>query len=330
MPVFAVIIPTYNRLSTLGQTIESVRRQTFSDYECWIYDDCSTDGTWEVLQKASLDSRFILRRSPQNRRQHYCRNRVIEETKAEWITFVDSDDVWRPNRLELFHRAMQRAPEIGFWFSNGYMVRDGHVLDRFFEPVRQIPQGTVPGYYAVGNKFLPYVTTNVAIRRDAFMQVGLFREDMRVLEDAELYARMFAKGLKVGSISEALSYYRLHGGQITQDHRLLFHESVLALEASGCDPATFKRVRLDLLRDAATFLIKGLQPGQARDLLQQEGAVVALRRLWLLTFVPRFLLLFARKMSRQLGFSKVVGRLGAGERDEAERFLASVLSALHA
>ena len=95
----------------------------------------------------------------------FCRNYAIENSKGEWITYLDTDDFWLPERLQRFKSAIERRPEVGFWFSNGYTYRFGRILETVFDPNGNIPEGKIPGHYAVGSEFLPYITTNIAIRR---------------------------------------------------------------------------------------------------------------------------------------------------------------------
>ena len=178
----------------------SVLAQTEKDFECFIVDDGSTDDTGRVLGALPKDSRLKLLRMEKNGGQHACRNRAIKLSQGRFVTFLDSDDLYLPGRLAAFRRAAEERPAAGFWFSNAYVHRFGRVQGTLFDPARSIPQGKVPGWYAVGDKFLPYVTTNVAIRREAFDKHGVFREDLRILEDTELYARMLGGGLEVAGL----------------------------------------------------------------------------------------------------------------------------------
>jgi len=296
---FTVIIPTFNRRVTLLETIRSVQVQTFRDFDCWIIDDASTDGSWDLLQSLALDSRFHLERNATNRKQHYSRNRVIERSQSPWITFLDSDDLWLPTRLERFVEAIHAHPEVRFLFSNGSWLREGKIIGQFFDEKRSIPTGVVPGYYAVGATHLPYVTTNVAIDRRCFETVGLYREDMEILEDTELYARMLAAGAPVGVIHEKLSLYRLHAGQITRRYRTQFEESLIALRSAETPAAIYKKRREELLRDTTLFFLKAAAPSDARQLLKEQHARLRYPGLWLLTWIPATLIRLVRTVISQ-------------------------------
>jgi glycosyltransferase involved in cell wall biosynthesis len=100
----SVIIPTYNRADLVVRALESVLAQTYPAYEVIIVDDGSTDGTADALRpyvergrKEGLAVRYIYQ---ENQRQSAARNRGLEETKGGWVAFLDSDDVWHPEKLE--------------------------------------------------------------------------------------------------------------------------------------------------------------------------------------------------------------------------------------
>lgn len=283
-PFFSVIIPTYNRADTVGAAVVSVLAQTDRDFECFVVDDGSTDDTKRVLGRFS-DPRLRLLFNEKNRGQHACRNQAIAQARGKWIAFLDSDDVYLPARLAAFRLAISRSPAAGFVFSNAYLHRYGRVIGLLFDPAREIPRGVVPGYYAVGDRFLPYVTTMVAVRADAFGKFGTFREDLRILEDTELYARMFEGGLEVEALKEPLAVRFLHEGQITRDHARDFDEAMVALNSSGAPPEEMVRVRLRVAQEVAEYLWRGGKGAQARELWRREFGTIA-PGFWLKTALP--------------------------------------------
>ena len=298
-PVFTVVIPTYNLPRLCAAAVFSALAQTEEDFELIVVDDGSTDETPKILPRACADPRCRYVRMEKNSGQHACRNRAIREARGTFVTFLDHDDLYLPRRLEAFRQAAESRPAAGFWFSNGYLRRFERVIGRLFDPARTIPQGRVPGWYAVGDKFLPYVTTNVAIRREAFSQHGLFRQDMRILEDTELYARMLAGGLEVGAIPETLSVRTMHEAQQTRDYETTFRESVMALEAGRPEPAQREERWRELVMDAATFYLKEGRPEKAREfLLAQLGEGARRLPLYLAAAVPGGALVWLKKLRR--------------------------------
>ena len=291
-PVFTVVIPTYNLPRLCAAAVFSALAQTEEDFELIVVDDGSTDETPKILPRACADPRCRYVRMEKNSGQHACRNRAIREARGTFVTFLDHDDLYLPRRLEAFRQAAESRPAAGFWFSNGYLRRFERVIGRLFDPARTIPQGRVPGWYAVGDKFLPYVTTNVAIRREAFSQHGLFRQDMRILEDTELYARMLAGGLEVGAAGRGLE-------EAVEDYETTFRESVMALEAGRPEPAQREERWRELVMDAATFYLKEGRPEKAREfLLAQLGEGARRLPLYLAAAVPGGALVWLKKLRR--------------------------------
>ncbi len=97
----AVVIAAYNVASCVSRAIESVQAQTVSPYEIIVVDDCSNDGTGEVVARlAESDPRIRLLKSERNAGPGAARNLAIESTDADWVAVLDGDDAWKPRRLE--------------------------------------------------------------------------------------------------------------------------------------------------------------------------------------------------------------------------------------
>ena len=103
-PLVSVIIPTYNRASTVSEAIESVLQQTYPNVEVIVIDDGSKDNTQEVLRRYAGRIRNIYQ---ENAGQMVARNRGIRESRGEIITFLDSDDLWLAHCVERHVRALQ-------------------------------------------------------------------------------------------------------------------------------------------------------------------------------------------------------------------------------
>src|SRR5688500_16163655 len=108
MPAVSAVIPTYNRLPLLMQAVESVRAQTFGDWELVVADDGSTDGSAEAVEGLG-DPRIRVLRLPHTGNAGAVRNAGVAASGGEWLAFLDSDDVWLPQRLELQLAAVRDA-----------------------------------------------------------------------------------------------------------------------------------------------------------------------------------------------------------------------------
>lgn len=297
-PLFSVIMPTYNRAASTAAAVRSVLAQTDGRWECLVVDDGSTDGTRAALSSFA-DPRLRFYWNERNRGQHACRNQALRAARGTWIAFLDSDDLFLPGRLAALSAAIGGRPSTRFWFTNAYVHRWGRLTGLLFDPSRDIPEGKVPGWYAVGDRWLPYVTTMICVRRSAFDETGFYREDLRILEDTELYARMFARGIEVGVLREPLAVRFIHEGQITRDHERDFLESMEALKSSGAPADVAAGHRARVAREVASYLWKSLKPAAARALLERElGASARGDALWWATFTPPALLAPARAARR--------------------------------
>lgn len=106
----SVIMPSYNTAEFIGQTISSVLNQTYQNFEIIIVDDCSTDNTDDIV-KSFNDERIRYYKNAVNSGAAVSRNTALKNAKGKWIAFLDSDDLWEPNKLEL---------QIAFMESKGY------------------------------------------------------------------------------------------------------------------------------------------------------------------------------------------------------------------
>lgn len=119
----SIIVPMYQAAAFLEETIESVRSQKEQDWELLLVDDCSSDGGPEIaLQYGREDPRIRLLRQPENRGAAAARNRGLEEAAGRYIAFLDSDDLWKKDRLSA-ELAFMKVHQAGFVFS-GYEFAD--------------------------------------------------------------------------------------------------------------------------------------------------------------------------------------------------------------
>ena len=107
----SIIMPSYNTGRFMKETIKSVLAQTYQNWELLIVDDCSTDGTDEIVREFLIDTRIHYIKNEKNSGAAVSRNRSLREAKGKWIAFLDSDDLWMPDKLE---------KQIAFMNDNGY------------------------------------------------------------------------------------------------------------------------------------------------------------------------------------------------------------------
>jgi glycosyltransferase involved in cell wall biosynthesis len=188
-PLVTVVIPAYNVAKYVGETVDSVLRQTFRDFEYLVVDDGSADNSIDVV-KAHVgdDPRFRLV-AGEHRGPSAARNAGIREAKGQYIAFLDGDDRWHPKFLERQLRLIQSLPpDVGVVFCRSRLVLENGTLV-FFQWQRA-------GRYDFDD-FL--VNSNPArngssllIRKSCFADVGGFDEELPHLEDLDMWLRIAA------------------------------------------------------------------------------------------------------------------------------------------
>ena len=100
-PLVSIILPLYNSELYISQTIESIIKQSYTNWELIITDDCSFDNSYEIVKSYSaIDKRIVLFKLDKNRGAGYARNYSIKNSNGRFISFCDSDDQWKPNKLK--------------------------------------------------------------------------------------------------------------------------------------------------------------------------------------------------------------------------------------
>jgi glycosyltransferase involved in cell wall biosynthesis len=202
MPKVSVVIPAYNAMNYLPETLQSVLRQTFTDFEVLIINDGSSDNIkeWGAEQ---TDSRVKLI-SQTNQGQSAARNLGIALAKGEYIAFLDADDLWEPTMLEKQVRCLEENPTAGLAYHWTALIDENGKAT-----------GRVMGSDASGNILKQILEKNiidcpsVVVRRCCFNNVGLFEENLRFNEDWEMWIRI-ASRYEFAVTKEPLVYYRQH------------------------------------------------------------------------------------------------------------------------
>jgi glycosyltransferase involved in cell wall biosynthesis len=191
-----VVIPLYNKHGFIRRAVDSVLRQTYSDFRVTIVDDGSTDGSADCVERIS-DPRISLIRAP-HRGPGAARNLGMRNTAVDWIALLDADDEWQPTFLEKTVAVARRVPDIVAVFT-GVHVRNTPNM-------RAAPvDGLIEDYHhARMHLRIAMSSSSVLLRRDAFLSMGGFREDYRYAEDIDAWFRLTCEG-PAHYIAEALS-----------------------------------------------------------------------------------------------------------------------------
>lgn len=186
MPRISVIIPVYNGEKTIRETVETVFKQTFSDFELIVIDDGSQDATLEIISKFRDTRLKVL--SGSNMGVSEARNRGIAQASGDFIAFLDADDLWTPNKLEAQFNALQTNPQAAVAYSwTDYIDESGQFL---YPGLHITLNGNVYSQLLVKN-FLEN-GSNPLIRTHILKKVGGFDKSLSPSEDWDMWLRLAA------------------------------------------------------------------------------------------------------------------------------------------
>lgn len=204
----SVITPVYNKEKYIEATIQSVKSQTYENWELVIVDDCSTDQSAEIVkQYAKNDERIRYYLNENNSGAAESRNRAIELSKGEYIAFLDSDDLWSPDKLEKQLEFMQKR-QCAFCFSAC------NVIDMNGQPngkVRPVPESVDYKTLLKGN-VIPCLT--VVLERKCFSNIRMKKMGH---EDYILWLDLLQQCGSAYGINEVLGSYREYGSSLSSN-----------------------------------------------------------------------------------------------------------------
>ena len=226
-PNVSVIIATYNRAHYLAQTIDSILSQRFRSFELIVVDDGSTDNTRELLCSYGDRLRFYCQ---ENRGPSAARNLGVQHARGQWIAIQDSDDLCRPNHLEVLFRYVAAHPDCRMVFANGaYLNRREHGRDTII-PVRKSRRLARSGV-TIRDLFERSIVRlqGSLISRSAYDEIGGHDESLRICMDLDLSFRLFMK-FPVHYLDETVFQYRKHDGNIGRNEDLRLTENIRVIE----------------------------------------------------------------------------------------------------
>jgi glycosyltransferase involved in cell wall biosynthesis len=217
-PLVSVIIPVYNCENYLAEAIESVLAQTYMRIEIIVIDDGSIDTSAEIAHKYSPSVNYHYQ---SNAGTGTARNHGVELARGSFFSFLDADDIWLPDKLDLQMSAFSDKPDTEAVF--------GHVkhfyspeLDEVTKNRIQCPNELMPGY-------LPYT---MVIKRAAFFHVGLFETNWRVGQDVAWIMRAKEQNLQMLMLPDLVYMRRIHKNNKGITHRRFINDRVRILKAS--------------------------------------------------------------------------------------------------
>ena len=217
-PRISVIIPAFNVERYLPESIDSVRTQTLAPTEILVIDDGSTDGTAAVVRQFENEVALIVQ---ENQGAGAARNRGVEQASGEFIAFLDADDLWSRNKLELQFKTLVRQSEAQMVFGRMEQFISPDIDDSLKETIA-CPEESIAGYSPCA----------LFIRRETFLQIGFFETSWKLGEFIDWYAKAIEQGMSSIMLPDIVVKRRLHGANQTIRERDAQRDYVRILKAS--------------------------------------------------------------------------------------------------
>mgnify|MGYP000992356364 FL=1 len=236
-PLVSIMMPAYNAGKYIRRAIQSVLVQTYENWELIIVDDCSTDNTYEIVANYK-DPRIRILRHEQNMGVGPSRNDALSASRGQWVTVLDADDQWLPERLDRLMKETERREDL---FLSDLVTmcfdRDGSL----------IPWKVIDASGLVGEGHAAIVGIEDFLKAGCILLKPLFPmsavrnfqlcfEDFRLGEDLDFWVQLFHAGLKLKLIGETYYLYRLTPGSLsskTHPDLLLVYEKWITQERTS-------------------------------------------------------------------------------------------------
>lgn len=208
----SIIIPYFNCAEYIIQTLESVQRQTWKNWECIIVDDGSTDASEEIISEFKFKDERIRFIKQINSGPSSARNNGITHAQGEFLMFLDADDLLVPSKIERQLEVFAMNPSVGIVYCDGYCFTNRSDLTEFLD--LPVPKPVEYGLINAKNMFRKLFFGNrftihaALIKHDVLRAFGKFDESLWAHEDHELWLRLSKNGVNFYSMPEKMVWYR--------------------------------------------------------------------------------------------------------------------------
>lgn len=286
MPEVSVILPTYNRLPLLREAVDSVLAQTHRDFELIVADDGSTDGTRDYLE--AIDDPRVRPIWLEHRGDlTSARAAGLRHVHGKWVAFLDSDDLWSPEKLALQLHRLAMHPGCR-WSYTGYLLMDadGRPLPR---------RSALLGQPASGYILEPLLKFEVAVAVQAMLvenslidEIGGFDETIPIRSDYDFALRLAGRS-EVCALPENLTRVREHAGRTTAhlrpvdlyaDQERVFRKAAAAATDHGIRALCFHQCAMQLAGQASALSREGLHRDALATLVRAARLAPSSKALW--------------------------------------------------
>jgi glycosyltransferase involved in cell wall biosynthesis len=324
-PKISVIIPAYNAARFIRRTIDSVLAQSFSDYEIIIIDDGSTDDTAEIVKSCGDKVKYIYQK---NAGDGPARNTGIAAAKGEWLAFLDHDDQWLPEKLQLQMELLNKNPDLR-WCAGNFYRQIGDIKSAACDyDTMQKTLGNRPYlenlFTAMAQKQAVFMTSTMVVHRQAFEKAGLFDSCWLRCADTDMWWRIAFLFPQIGYLPEPLAILhldvqdsvgtnlRLQTKRGEDDRKLIARHLKLAEKYNRMD--TFRPCAKNYLRKCLLITIYYGFKADARAMASQFRDLLGRRWLmatYILTIFPKAVSALAQTLvtiANKLGIEREMSR----------------------
>lgn len=209
--MISVVIPLYNKVDTIRRALNSVKNQTFRDFEIIVVDDGSTDGGGSVVESFEQQNLRIVRQK--NAGVSAARNHGIEEAKGEYVAFLDADDEWKHDYLQTQMLLAEKYPTCDVFVTNYEHISEGGVISPTIIRKLSFPgeDGILSNYFEVAScSHPPICSSSIIVRKKAMDVIGGFPVGVISGEDLLTWARL-AASFKIAYCKKSLALYHVEG-----------------------------------------------------------------------------------------------------------------------
>lgn len=299
-PLVSVIMNCLNGEKYLKEAVDSIYAQTYKNWEIIFWDNASTDNSAKIAK--SYDNRLRYFKSKKTLSLGLARNRALEQTKGEFIAFLDCDDIWLPYKLDIQLNYWQNHPEKEFLYSNAYVMQ-GEKKRLVYSKYFSMPQGLV--FKTFLNRY-PVNLQTVLVKKTSINNLDYwFDENLNLCEEYDFFLRLLYK-IQAGYCREPLAGYRLHSDMYTAKKFHKFKEEKLyILNKFSQQIPNFNTEYEDeinlfqrgvRLREATDCILQG-KKREARNIIQPYIFMNIKHFLtYFMTYVPLFMYIWLHEM----------------------------------
>jgi len=251
-PLVSVCVPAFNMERYIGEALESIACQTYTNFEVWVIDDGSTDGTADVMRPFLSDARFRYKYQD-NAGLGAARQAALELSTGEWFALLDADDLWLPDKLERQMALAASDSRINLIYGDVYIsYDDGRPEHRYFSDIA-MREGDITDWLYERN-YIP--CPSAVVRIEELKRIGGFSLRRRC-EDGETWQKLALHGVWAKGCSEPVARYRVRGDSLSTNTILMLETAIevreigLSMEKRPCLAKILRRTIRRLKGDLA-------------------------------------------------------------------------------